>query len=112
MPKPCSVCTHPSREQIDRALMSGVPYRTLAAQYDLSASALCRHMRHLARYRENLVKQEDHRHNLAMLDKIDLLTFRLDRLFNEAQHRNSLRVALESVKEYARLLDLMQRFRR
>ena len=29
----CRVCTHPSREEIDRALMARVPYRTLAARW-------------------------------------------------------------------------------
>jgi hypothetical protein len=46
----CTVCTHDSREEIDRALLAGVPYRTLAARYALSPSSLCRHTRHLARY--------------------------------------------------------------
>ena len=32
----CSVCTHPSRPEIDRGLMNGVPYRSLG---DNSASA-------------------------------------------------------------------------
>ncbi|MEJ2091945.1 MAG: hypothetical protein P8X65_07095 [Syntrophobacterales bacterium] len=45
----CTVCTHPHRELIDRDLMTGVPYRRLAAEYNLGPAALCRHTRHLAR---------------------------------------------------------------
>ena len=52
MPKRCSVCTHDRRDEIDRDLMAGDSYRTLAARYHLSASALCRHTKHLARYLE------------------------------------------------------------
>ncbi len=47
MNKRCSVCNHPSRAEIDRALLTGVPYRPLAARYGLSPSALSRHIRHL-----------------------------------------------------------------
>ena len=43
----CTVCNHPSRPEIDRALIQGVALRTLAATHALSASALCRHTRHI-----------------------------------------------------------------
>ncbi len=111
MPKPCSVCSHAKLEEIDRALMSGVAYRTLAAQYGLSASALCRHTRHLARYQKDIKDYEDRKYNQVMLDKLDLLEVRLDRLFKEAESFRSVRVALDCLKEYARLLALQERFR-
>ena len=111
MPKPCTVCRHHNREHIDRALLAGVPYRTLAAQHNLSASALCRHMRHLVRYREGMLHHEDQQYNQAMLDKIDLLEVRLSRIFQDAHHNSSLRVALDCIREYAKLLALQQKFR-
>jgi hypothetical protein len=111
MPKPCTVCRHESLEEIDRALLNGVAYRTLAAQYGLSPSALCRHTRHLARYREAIQRHEDRKHNHAMLEKLDLLEVRLGRLFNTADKSDSLRVALDCLKEYAKLLALQQKFR-
>jgi hypothetical protein len=54
-----AVCTHPSREESRRALLSGVPCRTLAARYALSPSALCRHTRHLARSPEAMQHHQD-----------------------------------------------------
>jgi hypothetical protein len=33
MNKRCSVCNYPSRAEIDRGLLAGVPYRPLAAQH-------------------------------------------------------------------------------
>ncbi len=111
MPKPCTVCSHAKLEEIDRALMAGVAYRTLAAQYGLSASALCRHTKHLARYQKNIKDYEDRKYHRVMLDKLDLLEVRLDRLFKEAENSRSVRVALDCLKEYARLLALQERFR-
>ncbi len=42
MNKRCTVCNHPERPEIDRALLHGQPLRRLAAQYGLSPSALSR----------------------------------------------------------------------
>jgi hypothetical protein len=111
MPKPCTVCRHEACEEIDRSLMAGVPYRTLAAQYGLSSSALCRHTRHLARYRQNIKDYEDRKYNRAMLEKLDLLEVRLDRIFKTAENFRSLRVALDCLKEYSRLLATLEKFR-
>ena len=41
----CTVSNHPSRPEIDRGLIDGVPLRTLAAAHGLSPSALFRHTR-------------------------------------------------------------------
>ena len=43
MPRVCTVCTHPDRPAIDQALVNHRPYRNIAAQFRLSASALVRH---------------------------------------------------------------------
>lgn len=44
----CQVCSHPSREEIDRQLVAGVSLRQLARQYETDKSALCRHKAHIA----------------------------------------------------------------
>jgi hypothetical protein len=49
MPRVCSICTHRSRGQIDRELISGLPYRDIAGRFGLSKSSLERHAsEHLA----------------------------------------------------------------
>ncbi len=67
MPKPCSVCHHSKRQDIDRALMAGVSYRTLSAQFGPSPSALCRHVRHLARYVQKMQHQDEQKYLRAIL---------------------------------------------
>ncbi len=107
----CTICTHDSREEIDRALLAGVPYRTLAARYALSPSSLCRHTRHLARYLEAMQHHEDRTFQRAILDKLDLLETRLDRMFHKATETHSLRIALDCVREYLRVIALQEKFR-
>ena len=99
----CSVCSHPSRPEIDRGLMKGVPYRSLAGQFGLSPSALCRHTKHLARQLDCEQRREDASRQAALLEKLELLDTRLDRLFNSALDLRSLHVALGCIRESLRL---------
>ncbi len=46
MPRPCSLCQHPSREAIDQALAAKEPYRTIAERFGTSPAALHRHQAH------------------------------------------------------------------
>ena len=39
----CSICRHPHREEIDRALIAGEPRRRIAARYAVSETSLRRH---------------------------------------------------------------------
>jgi hypothetical protein len=43
MPRRCTVCDHPQRHNIDEALVTGAPYRSVAKQFSLSESAVYRH---------------------------------------------------------------------
>ena len=111
MNKRCSVCTHPSRAEIDRGLMAGMAYRALAARYGLSPAALSRHTHHLKR---QLALQEHRAHfdrQQALLDHLDLLSTRLDRLYHSAADFNSFYVALGCLRESIRLHSLKDRLR-
>lgn len=107
----CTVCHHPSRPEIDRDLIDGVPYRTLAATHGLSASALCRHTKHI---RHQLVLQERHTEQTQVsqvLERLELLEVRLDRLFRMAEQSRSLHVSLGCLQESLRLLALREKVR-
>ena len=49
MPRRCTICDHSQRQAIEKALISGLPYRALAKRWGVTPSALVRHnQRHLA----------------------------------------------------------------
>ena len=49
MPRTCSICGHASREEIDRDIIAGKPYRDIAGRHAVSKSAVERHAgEHLA----------------------------------------------------------------
>jgi hypothetical protein len=107
----CSVCTHASHFEINRNLLAGVPYRALAAQFSLSPSALCRHAKHIARERQTLLRQRDRDYQDSIMEKLELLNHRLDRLFTSAHDLRSLNVSLGCIRESLRLISLLDRFR-
>jgi hypothetical protein len=43
MPRRCTVCDHLERHSIDKTLVTGAPYRSVAKRYELSESAVYRH---------------------------------------------------------------------
>ena len=107
----CTVCNHPSRPEIDLALIDGVPLRTLAATHGLSASSLCRHTRHLRHQLVLQQRQADQSQAFAFLEKLELLEVRLDRLFRKAEESRSFHVSLGCLQESIRVLALREKFR-
>jgi hypothetical protein len=107
----CTVCNHPSRPEIDRALIDGVPYRTLAAAHCLSTSALFRHTRHIRHQLVLQQRQADQSQAFALLERLELLEVRLDRIFRKAEESRSLHVSLGCLQESIRVLALREKFR-
>lgn len=90
MSRRCSVCDHPRRREIDRALVAGSSLTQTAKVYDLSVSALFRHRKeHLA----------------ALLEKAKECS-----LGSEAQDLVRHRQAVEN-EESAHALDLRQQLK-
>ena len=107
----CSVCSHSDHLYINRSLLAGVPYRTLAAKYGLSSSALCRHVKHLTRQSERHPVQQDRDCRDSLMEKLDLLHGRLNRIFDSALDLRSLNISLGCIRESLRLIALLDRFR-
>lgn len=43
MARTCTICTHPSLESIDHALVAGAAYRSVAKRYEASPPSVYRH---------------------------------------------------------------------
>lgn len=108
----CTVCHHPSQPEIDRALMSGMSLRPLAALYGLSPSALSRHTKHLRRALAAEHEQAEQAKVTAFLDELDLLRVRLDRVFRKSEDAHSLHISLGCIQESLKLLALRARLSR
>lgn len=50
MPRACSICIHPKRDEIESGIVAGTSYRNIAEQYGVSLAPLSRHAsEHIAR---------------------------------------------------------------
>ncbi len=101
MPRTCTVCAHPERETIDRALVAGEPSRQIAARYgSLSRPAIQRHgENHLpatllkASEAEEVARADD-----LLFQVRDLQEHALN-ILDKAEDAGELGIALRAIKE-------------
>lgn len=80
MPRRCSICIHPDRDKIDRALLAGEAYRRIAAQFSLSEASVRRHRAdHLSPI---LVQAEEAARADSLLDQLQAVMARVQKLFD------------------------------
>lgn len=81
MPRTCTVCTHESRAEIDRALVRRTSYRDISRQYEVSKDSLSRHAQeHLPdklKKAEEAERQEEADELLGDLRKIQIHTVKV-----------------------------------
>ncbi len=90
MARTCTICSHPERQAIDQALVTGESLRNLAERFAISAAALHRHR---------------HEHMPVMLAKAQQARA-------EAQAALGAQVAQHEAKEQAHALDVMTELER
>ena len=106
MPRVCTICTHPERVAIDKALIAGEPYRNIAERFGTSATALTRHKsEHLS---DTLVKATAAKETADaddLLADIRMLRARADRLYTlsegllgKALAANNLNAAVGAIR--------------
>jgi DNA-binding transcriptional ArsR family regulator len=62
MARQCTICTHPQRHDIDRAIVNGITYREIASTFGLSESSVGRHrLVHLPRQLTKAVAAQQQR---------------------------------------------------
>ena len=108
MPRRCSVCAHPDRADIDSALVSGEPYRSIAKRFGASESAVYRHQQdHLptrlakAKEAEEVSKADD------LLRQLKALQGKTLSLLLKAESAGDLRTALAGIREARGNLELL-----
>ncbi len=109
MPRPCTICTHPQREEIDKALVEGKQaFTSLATLYDVSEIALRRHKKnHLP---EQLVKAEGAKEAAQAEDLLEQLKGLRNKAYSillQAEKSGELRTALSAIKEARSCLELL-----
>lgn len=102
--RPCTICTHPARAEIDRGMLSGTPYWNIAERFDVSLGALARHRQEhvpaaLARAVEAQTAERELRDAAALLAELDALHGRTLAILEKAERAGDLRTALGAIRE-------------
>jgi hypothetical protein len=109
MPRACTVCCHKSRRQIERELLTGRPYRSVAKQFAAAPDAVFRHKRHLPR---TLVKAEEAKQVAqaeSLIEQLKVLNEKARDLAAKAEASGDYRTALLAVRELVRIVELCAR---
>ncbi len=110
MPRRCTVCTHDLRDEVDRALVAGEPFRSIAARFGLSKTALIRHKRShipacltLAHEAAEVCRADD------LLGQVAALRDRAINILDCAESAGELDVALRAIRETRSCLEVLAR---
>ena len=99
MPRTCTVCNHPKRAHIERALVKGEPLRHIAARFKTSASAIVRHKPHVSETIERAEEAQDIAHGEDILAQVRELHARTLEILAKAERKRDLRTALAAIRE-------------
>jgi hypothetical protein len=116
MAQTCSICKHPRRQEIERAMVGKVSCRKIAALYDFSASTVSAHRRHLP---EALLgagrdaKSQEDSELAKATNKLLAQMQTLERRVRHGRNRNTAQAGdllLKISREIRALLELRARF--
>jgi len=71
MPRTCTLCSHPERPEIDRALVGGASNRSIALHLGVSHMAVQRHRAHLSARLVRAREAKAEREARSLLDQMD-----------------------------------------
>lgn len=107
MPRTCTVCNHPERLEIDRALLDGEAYRHIAARFDTSTGALQRHREHLPNQLVKASEAQEVAQADNLLAQVKSLQTRALSILDRADAAGDLRTALSAIREARGNLELL-----
>ena len=111
MPRKCSICIHERRAEIERSVLAGDSYRTVAQRFDVSRDAVVRHRRHLAASTPNDLNLEQIFQSGTLVEQLRSLSYEAQRLKEKAETAGDFRTALAAVRELCRIVELVAKLR-
>lgn len=109
MPRPCSICEHPERDAIERAVVLSRRYRDIAGLYEISDSALSRHVNdHVLPYLARIREEEGMGRAASLVARLDELTSETRAIMRDARKEggSSDDRALRAIRRLERQLEL------
>ncbi len=107
MPRVCTVCEHSKRQEINKLLVQGTPYRDIAGRFSLSRSSLSRHKEHLPNTLVKAKEAEEITQADSLLEQVKSLQNRVFNILTQAEEAGDLRTALGAIREARGFLEFL-----
>ncbi len=106
MPRTCTVCRHPKREDVDRALLRGESLRHLEKRVGIPRTSLWRHKRHSTAALARAGEAIEIAHAGQLAEELTALIGDAHRLKKQAERNSDTVTALKAIHELCRLVEL------
>jgi hypothetical protein len=107
MPRACTICSHPERPAIDRALVSAISAPKIAAKYRVSEDAVTRHRAHIPGKLAQAQAAADVAQADDLLGQVQDLQRRTLAILATAEESDKLGMALGAIREARGNLELL-----
>jgi hypothetical protein len=108
MPRTCSICSHPARDQVNADVVAGTALRGIARRFAVSEDALLRHrMAHLPVALTRAHEAAEVAHADSLLDQLRGLEAKALAILTHAEEAGDLRTALLAIGQARNCLELL-----
>src|SRR5690349_3050701 len=105
----CTLCSHPAREEINRALITNTPYRSVAKRFNISETATFRHRQHMPAVLMKAHEAEEITEADSLIEELRDLATKARAQMAKAEESDDIRTALIGLREIARVLEFKAR---
>ncbi|MEX0681663.1 MAG: hypothetical protein WD097_09805 [Balneolales bacterium] len=110
MAQRCRVCAHQKTQEIDKAIVEGLPHTQIADMYGINNQSVRLHAQnHLPAKLVKAVEKDESKHAEGILEGINGLLERTKRILDEAEQKGYNRLALEAIRESRSTYELLSR---
>jgi len=100
MPRRCTACTHPERDEIDRAIVASESNRNIAKRFELTSASVHRHARaHVPALLRRARDADEMGRADSLLDQLRCLQRRALRILDTAEAADDPATALRALRE-------------
>ncbi len=107
MAKVCTVCNHPQRNEVDKALVNGESLRMIGKRFDISYSSVNRHKEHIPGALAKAQKAIEVFKGDDLLREVMELQSRATAILDKAELAGDLPTALRAIREAKGCLELL-----
>jgi len=109
MPTVCTICRHPQREAIERALLRQIPLRKIASDVKTSTGALHRHKKHIPAKLATAEQASKIAEAGSLLRKLEEVISDARRITGRAERKGNYQAALAGLRTITNSLELLGR---